>query len=102
MKTYHAFQQKASEIKLNFIDFLIRAKRDGKVVCAYGAAAKGNTLINYAGVKADILQFVSDAAPSKIDKFLPGSRIPIKAPDGKRIKSRFCYCVAVEYFKQIK
>ena len=51
-----------------------------KRVCAYGAAAKGNTLINFAGVKSDLLPFVSDAAESKINKYLPGSRIPILAP----------------------
>ena len=49
-------------------------------MCAYGAAAKGNTFINFAGVKPDLLQFVADAASSKIGKSLPGSRIPIVAP----------------------
>ena len=49
-------------------------------MCGYGAAAKGNTLINFAGVKPDLLPFVADAAPAKIGKYLPGSRIPIVAP----------------------
>ena len=58
----------------------MQAKADGKRVVGYGAAAKGNTLLNYAGVKADLLSWVADANPHKQGKFLPGSRIPIVAP----------------------
>ena len=61
--------------------FLIEQKRAGKRVAAYGAAAKGCTLLNYAGVKADLLPYVCDAAPSKQDKYLPGTHIPIEHPD---------------------
>ena len=60
--------------------FLIEQKRAGKTVSAYGAAAKGNTLLNYAGVKPDLLPFVCDAAAAKQGKFMPGSHIPILAP----------------------
>lgn len=78
--TYLAFQARADRVKDDFLRFLIEQKRAGRTVAAYGAAAKGNTLLNYAGVRADLLPFVCDAAPSKQGKFLPGSRIPILRP----------------------
>ena len=78
---YAGFQSKADRIKDDILLFLIEAKRTGKKVAAYGAAAKGNTLLNYAGIKPDLLPFVCDAAPAKQGKFLPGSHIPIKPPD---------------------
>lgn len=81
LHTFHNFQSRADKIKLEFLSFLINLKLDKKVVCGYGAAAKGNTLLNYAGVKSDLLPFVADAAISKIGKFMPGSRIPIKPPE---------------------
>jgi SAM-dependent methyltransferase len=80
MATYQDFQARASQIKDDLLLFLIETKRTGKKVAAYGAAAKGNTLLNYAGVKSDLLPFVCDAAPSKQGKFMPGSHIPILAP----------------------
>ncbi len=79
--SYQAFQKKANNIKDNFLMFLLEQKKLGKSVIAYGAAAKGNTLLNYAGVKSDLLPMVCDAAPSKQDKYLPGSHIPIVSPD---------------------
>ena len=75
--TYAALQQRADRIKDDLLVFLIEQKRAGKHVAAYGAAAKGNTLLNYAGVKPDLIGFVCDAAPSKQGKFMPGSHIPI-------------------------
>jgi hypothetical protein len=60
---------------------LLKAKQTGKTVAAYGAAAKGNTLLNYSGVKSDLLPFVCDAAVAKQGRFLPGSHIPILHPD---------------------
>ena len=77
---YEGFQAKANRVKDDFLAFLIEQKRAGKAVAAYGAAAKGNTLLNYAGVKPDLLPFVCDAAASKQGKFMPGSHIPILAP----------------------
>ena len=77
---YESFQLKADKIKDTFIQFLLNAKYDKKVVAGYGAAAKGNTLINYAGIKRDMINFVCDAADSKIGKYLPGSHIPILDP----------------------
>ena len=70
----------AQRIKLDLLDFLVREKRAGRSIGAYGAAAKGNTLLNFAGVHADMIDFVCDAAPSKQGRFLPGSHIPILAP----------------------
>jgi SAM-dependent methyltransferase len=80
LATYSGFQTRADQVKDNLLSFLIEQKRVGKKVVAYGAAAKGNTLLNYAGVKPDLLAFVCDAAPSKQGKFLPGSHIPILPP----------------------
>ena len=77
---YAQLQARAERIKLDLLSFLIEAKRAGKTVAAYGAAAKGNTLLNFAGVKRDLVAFVADAAPSKQGRFLPGSHIPIVPP----------------------
>lgn len=74
---YAGFQEKADKVKNDFMAFLISAKREGKTVAAYGAAAKGNTLMNYAGVRPDLISFVVDLNPAKQGKFMPGSRIPI-------------------------
>lgn len=81
VSTYTSFQNKADKIKDNLLTFLIEQKRKVKKIAAYGAAAKGNTLLNYGGVKPDLLPFVCDAAPSKQGKYLPGSHIPILKPD---------------------
>jgi SAM-dependent methyltransferase len=78
---YSNFQAKAEKVKNDALSFLLQAKRDGKSVAAYGAAAKGNTLLNFAGVKPDLLPFVCDAAAAKQNKFMPGSHIPILHPD---------------------
>lgn len=80
LKTYLGVQSRADKIKDDLLGFLIEQKRCGKKVVAYGAAAKGNTLLNYAGVKPDLLSFVYDAAAAKQDKFMPGSHIPILPP----------------------
>jgi SAM-dependent methyltransferase len=80
LHTYLNFQPRADKIKNDLLTFLIDQKRNGKTVVAYGAAAKGNTLLNYAGVKSDLLAYVCDAALSKQGKFMPGSHIPILPP----------------------
>lgn len=87
MKTveyYTGFQERANKVKNDFLSFLIECHREGKTVVGYGAAAKGNTLLNYAGIKRDLISFVVDLNPSKVGKYLPGSRIPIYTE--KRIK----------------
>lgn len=80
LKTYLAFQARADRVKNDFLTFLIEQKGQGRKVAGYGAAAKGNTLLNYAGVKPDLLPYVCDAAASKQGKFMPGSHIPILPP----------------------
>jgi SAM-dependent methyltransferase len=77
---YRNFQSRAERIKDDLLLFLIEQKRSGRCVAGYGAAAKGNTLLNYAGVRCDLLPYVCDAAALKQGKFLPGSHIPILAP----------------------
>lgn len=74
---YTGFGQKAEQIKYDFLSFLIEQKRMGKKVAAYGAAAKGNTLLNYCGIKQDLITFVADASPHKQGKYLPGSHVPV-------------------------
>jgi SAM-dependent methyltransferase len=81
LRTYTEFQKRAERVKDDLLAFLIEQKRAGRRVAAYGAAAKGNTLLNYAGVKPDLLPYVCDAAGSKQGRFLPGSHIPIYSPE---------------------
>ena len=78
---YRGLQARADTIKNDLLAFLIEQKRACKTVAGYGAAAKGNTLLNYAGVRPDLLPFVVDASPHKQGRFLPGSRIPVLAPE---------------------
>jgi SAM-dependent methyltransferase len=81
LQTYVTFQTRADKIKDDLLAFLVEQKRAGKTVAAYGAAAKGNTLLNYAGIKPDLLPFVCDAAKAKQGQYMPGSHIPILAPE---------------------
>lgn len=74
---YGGFQSRAERVKDDLLAFLIEAKRQGKRVAAYGAAAKGNTLLNFAGIRRDFIAYVVDLNPAKQDKYMPGSRIPI-------------------------
>jgi len=78
---YKDLQRHAVQVKLDLLSFLTEQKRAGHTVAAYGAAAKGNTLLNFAGIKPDLLPFVCDAAPSKQGRFMPGSHIPIVPPE---------------------
>ncbi len=79
-KYYLAFQAHAEKVKDDFVTFLADAKRQGKTVAAYGAAAKGNTLMNFAELGSDLIQYVVDKNPAKQGKFMPGSHIPIVSP----------------------
>jgi SAM-dependent methyltransferase len=78
---YRDFQEHAEKVKNDFLRFLIEKKSQGKLVVGYGAAAKGNTLLNFAGVKSDLIKYVVDRSPHKQGKFMPGSRIPIVSED---------------------
>jgi C-methyltransferase C-terminal domain/Putative zinc binding domain/Methyltransferase domain len=80
LTVYQQFQPKADKVKNDLMAFLIKTKEAGKSIAAYGAAAKGNTLMNYAGVRPDLLPFVCDAAKAKQNHFMPGSHIPILPP----------------------
>jgi len=77
---YKSFQHKIESIKYKFIRFLIEQKLSNKKVVGYGAAAKGNTLLNYLGIKADLVSYICDASESKQNKYMPGSHIPIYHP----------------------
>jgi SAM-dependent methyltransferase len=81
---YEGLQARTDKVKDDFMAFLIEARRAGRSVAAYGAAAKGNTLMNYAGVRPDLIAFVVDRNPAKQGKFMPGSRIAIVAEDRLR------------------
>lgn len=96
LATYQHFQAKADQVKDDLLTFLIEQKHAGKQVAAYGAAAKGNTLLNYAGVKPDLLPFVCDAAVAKQGKFMPGSHIPI-LPPGALTEQRPDYLVILPW-----
>jgi SAM-dependent methyltransferase len=74
---YSGFQDRTDRAKNGLVKFLLDAKREGKKVGAYGAAAKGNTLMNYAGLRPDLIPYVVDKSPAKQGKFLPGTRIPV-------------------------
>ena len=93
---YCGFQEQANKVKNDFLAFLLEAARQGKTVAAYGAAAKGNTLLNYAGVRPDLLPYVVDKNPNKQGKYLPGSRIPIVSEDHLR-KQRPDYVVILPW-----
>jgi len=74
---YQGFQKKAERIKVDLLSFLLEAKQKGEKVVAYGAAAKGNTMMNYVGIRPDLIRYVVDKNPAKQGKYMPGSRIPI-------------------------
>jgi SAM-dependent methyltransferase len=74
---YRGFQPRAERVKHDLTEFLLDQRKAGKRVAGYGAAAKGNTLLNYAGIRPDLLPYVVDRNPAKADNFMPGSRIPI-------------------------
>jgi 2-polyprenyl-3-methyl-5-hydroxy-6-metoxy-1,4-benzoquinol methylase len=81
LERYAAFQEEVKALKRDLLTFLIDAKRAGKRVAGYGAPAKGNTLLNYCGVRGDFLDFTVDRSPHKQNTWLPGTRIPVFAPD---------------------
>jgi hypothetical protein len=81
LETYTSFEFRARETKNKLLSLLIEAKRAGKRVAAYGAPGKGNTLLNYCGIRTDYVEFTVDKNPYKQGKFLPGTHIPIYGPD---------------------
>ncbi len=83
-QVYQAFAGEIVDIKCDLVEFLIQARRNGQVVAAYGAPAKGNTLLNYCGIGPELVAFTVDASPHKQNMLLPGTRIPILHPDALR------------------
>jgi len=94
--TYLHFQEKANKVKNDLLEFLLQQKKLGKKVVAYGAAAKGNTLLNFAGVKPDLISFIADAATAKQGHFMPGSHIEIVTPEALRA-SRPSYVIILPW-----
>jgi hypothetical protein len=84
LETYRSFDERVRRVKRGLLRFLIQAKEERKSIAAYGAPAKGNTLLNYCGVRTDFLDFTVDRSPHKQGRFLPGTRIPIHGPDRLR------------------
>jgi hypothetical protein len=81
IETYGAFENQVKETKQKLLDFLIRAKQEKKSVAGYGAPGKGNTLLNYCGIRTDFLDYTVDRNPYKHFKYLPGTHIPIFPPE---------------------
>jgi len=81
LRFYSFFTEQVKETKRAILEFLIKAKRAGKTVVGYGAPGKGNTLLNYCGIRSDFIDYTVDRNPYKIGKFLPGTHIPIEAPE---------------------
>jgi SAM-dependent methyltransferase len=81
MTYYSAFDEQVKETKRKLLEFLIKAKRESKQIAGYGAPGKGNTLLNYCGIRSDFLDYTVDRNPYKQGKFLPGTHIPIYPPD---------------------
>jgi hypothetical protein len=85
MDTYAQFDEQVKETKRKLLEFLIGARREGKTIAGYGAPGKGNTLLNYCGIRTDFIEYTVDKNPYKQGKFLPGTRIPIYSPDRIRL-----------------
>ncbi len=81
LDTYRSFTERVERVKRGLLHFLIQAKEEGKSVAGYGAPAKGNTLLNYCGIRSDFLDYTVDLSPHKQGRYLPGTRVPIFAPD---------------------
>jgi hypothetical protein len=81
IETYRGFASRVCDVKCALLEFLISCRREGKVIVGYGAPAKGNTLINYCGIGPELLPYTVDRSPQKQGRLLPGSRIPIYAPE---------------------
>jgi hypothetical protein len=81
LTTYEVFAERVTEVKRSLLEFLIKVRREGKHVVAYGAPGKGNTLLNYCGIREDFIEYAVDRNPYKHGRFLPGTHIPVFAPE---------------------
>ncbi|MDX1637131.1 MAG: class I SAM-dependent methyltransferase [Balneolaceae bacterium] len=84
LSTYYTFSEGVQQLKRDLLEQLIRIKNEGKTIVGYGAAAKGNTLLNYCGIRTDIIDYVVDRNPNKAGKYLPGTHIPVKQVEAIR------------------
>ncbi len=95
LETYLSFSGRVTQVKRNLLRFLIDAKEANKVIAAYGAPAKGNTLLNYCGIRTDFIDYTMDRSPHKQGQYLPGSHIPILSPDAvKKTKPDYLLILA--------
>ena len=102
LEYYAAFDEKVKETKRKILDFLIGAKRQGKTIAGYGAPGKGNTLLNYCGIRTDFLDYTVDMSPHKQGNFLPGTHIPIYHPEKiKETKPDFLFILPWNLKKEI-
>jgi hypothetical protein len=81
IEAHLGFREQTNKVKRDLVAFLIEAKRAGKRVVGYGAPAKGNTMLNYCGIREDLLEFTVDRSPHKQGKYLPGTHIPVRRPE---------------------
>jgi hypothetical protein len=81
VETYQTFDEQVKQTKRNILQFFVAAKDEGKTIVGYGAPAKGNTLLNYCGIRCDFIDYTVDRSPEKQKRFLPGTHIPIRHPD---------------------
>ncbi|HWQ42733.1 MAG TPA: methyltransferase C-terminal domain-containing protein, partial [Desulfosporosinus sp.] len=80
IETYRGFAEKVKSLKFELLETLVALKKEGKTIVGYGAPAKGNTLLNYCGIRTDFIEYTVDRSPHKQGKFLPGTHIPIFDP----------------------
>ena len=97
MERYRDFATRVEATKRNILRFLIEARELGKSVVGYGAPGKGNTLLNYCGIRTDLLDYTVDRNPYKQGKYTPGTRIPIEPPERFKKRSRilFLFCLGI-------
>ena len=103
LKLYQAFEERVKETKRKLLEFLIQKKREGKQIIGYGAPGKGNTLLNYCGIRQDFLDYTVDRSPQKQGKYTPGCRLPILDPSViKETKPDFILILPWNLSKEIK
>ena len=102
MELYAGFSEKVKATKRDILDFLVSRKRAGKTIAGYGAPGKGNTLLNYCGIRTDFLDYTVDISPHKHGTYTPGTRIPILKPDAiKETRPDYLFVLPWNLIKEI-